>query len=302
MIKTSYQDLIDSRDKYDSMLLSLGVKQKQNRWDEAYKLVQQLENVRMQNKTDEIDIKTFGRMRFALTDLNNLNLILDCFEGDISEVFRNKFKDMLGGSINQVEEVSTSSCPRDTQFELLMCAKFREKGFNAQLGKINPDIVVKINGRKYGFECKRIFNFNQGAVQRNIEKAIDQLNNSFLDKDYSKRGLPLLCIDRYVTGGDKILNALDENSVRSILGGQIQEFVDNHYRRWNGPKVKDGRIIGVMMFMNITAELKLEGLPVVCHQFGISNNGWAGWSKLLFNDFVTDFANSMGPIEFSKLK
>lgn len=302
MKTTTYQNLINSKTKYDAMLARLDIKNKKNRWDTAYELVNALEVARLNDSIGDIDSVTLGRMRFALTDLDNMNLILDQFSDDESILFKHKFSEILKGAISQVDEISTGSGPRDIQLELLMCAKFRKAGLDAQLGNPHPDILVRVNGKKYGFECKRIFNLNQSSVQKNIEKAISQLNDHFLDKDYSKRGLPLLCIDKFVTGGDKILSAQDESSARSFLGDQIQEFISKYYKRWNGSKIKDGRIIGVMIFMNVTAELKVEGLPVVCHQVGASNNGLAGWSKDLFNDFVVDIASLMGPMDYSKLE
>ncbi|MEO5499649.1 MAG: hypothetical protein ABIR46_04065 [Candidatus Saccharimonadales bacterium] len=301
MRKTSYQTLLNTRSKYDSMLTSLGVVQKNNRWDEAYRLVTKLEQVRVEGTIDELSGEELGRMRFALTDISNLSLILEQFDGDKSPIFESKFKEMLKGSKNQIEESNSSSRARDTQFELLMCARFREVGLRAFLGDIHPDISLEVNGHRYGFECKRIFNFNQGAVQSNIEKAISQLNNYFFDADSTRRGLPILCIDRYITGGDKVLMAHDEASVRKELGDQIEEFVKRHYKRWNGAKAKDGRLIGVLIFMNVTAILNVEGLPVVCHQFGASNSGWAGHFKLMFDDFVNEIASLLGPMDRSRL-
>ncbi len=301
MNKTSYQTLLNTRGIYDSMLASLGIVQKNNRWDEAYRLVDRLEHARVHGTIDEISGDELGRMRFALTELSNLSLILDQFNGDKSPIFVSKFKEMLKGSKDQIEESSSSSRARDTQFELLMCARFREVGLSASLGDVHPDIYLELNGRKYGFECKRIFNFNQGAVQSNIEKAISQLNDYFLDSDPTKRGLPILCIDRYITGGDKVLMAHDETSVRQELGNQIEEFVKRHYKRWNGAKAKDGRLVGVLIFMNITAILNVEGMSVVCHQFGASNSGWAGYYKLMFDDFINEIASLLGPMDRSKL-
>lgn len=301
MLKTSYQTLLNTRSNYDSMLTSLGIVQKNNRWDEAYRLVAKLEQARVEDTVDELSGEELGRMRFALTDISNLSMILEQFDGDNSPIFENKFKEMLKGSKNQSEESNSSSRARDTQFELLICARFREVGLPAFLGDVHPDIYLMVNGRRYGFECKRIFNFNQGAVQSNIEKAINQLNDYFLDTDASKRGLPILCIDRYITGGDKVLMAHDESSVRKELGKQIEEFVKRHYKRWNGTKAKDGRLIGVLIFMNVTAILNVEGLPVVCHQFGASNSGWAGYYKLMFDDFISEVASLLGPMDHSKL-
>jgi hypothetical protein len=301
MEKTSYQELIDSRKKYDRMLTKLAIKNKKNRWVEAYRLVTELENARLNNQQEAIDGKLMGRMRFALTDLSNLNLILDQFADDDSKEFKDKFEEVLGGSFDQTEEINKSSIARDTQFELLMCARFRDVGLVSYLGDIHPDVVVEINGKKYGFECKRIFNFNDHSVQNNIEKAIDQLYTNFVQKNMTNVGLPLICIDRYITGGDKILTAQNAESTRSELGNQIQQFVDRHYKRWNGKKVKHARIIGVLLYMNVTAILRDEAMPVVCQQFGASNNGWVGISRTRFNIFTKEIAKLLGTIDNSKV-
>jgi len=301
METTSFQELIDSKPKYNAMLERLSIKPKNNRWDEAYRLVTELERNRINDSSEEIDGKLLGRMRFALTDLSNLNLILDQFKDEESEVFKEKFNEMLSGSIDQTEETNTASEARNIQFELLMCARFREVGLVSYLGKIHPDVVVVINGIKYGFECKRIFNFNEHSVQNNIKKAINQLYKNFTNKDYRNRGMPLICIDRYITGGDTILTAQNADSARSELGRQIQVFVNKHYRRWNAEKAKDSRIIGAVLYMNVTAILRDEEMPVVCRQFGISNNGLAGVSKEMFDDFVRDIGQLLGPVDTSKV-
>jgi len=301
METTSFQELIDSKPKYNAMLERLSIKPKNNRWDEAYRLVTELERNRINDSSEEIDGKLLGRMRFALTDLSNLNLILDQFKDEESEVFKEKFNEMLSGSIDQTEETNTASKARAIQFELLMCARFRDVGLVSYLGKIHPDVVVVINGIKYGFECKRIFNFNEHSVQNNIKKAINQLYKNFTNKDYRNRGMPLICIDRYITGGDTILTAQNADSARSELGRQIQVFVNKHYRRWNAEKAKDSRIIGAVLYMNVTAILRDEEMPVVCRQFGISNNGLAGVSKEMFDDFVRDIGQLLGPVDTSKV-
>lgn len=301
MKTTSYQELIDTRSSYDAMLERLSIKPKNNRWNEAYKLITELEKNRKDNSIEEIDGELLGRMRFALTDLSNLSLILNQFEDEESEEFKEKFKEMLGGHNDQTKEIDTSSIARDTQFELLMCARFREAGLNSYLGKTHPDVVCVVDGIKYGFECKRIFNFNELSVQSNIKKAIDQLHKNFVNKDFRNRGMPLLCIDRYVTGGDKILKAQNAVSARAELGRQIQVFVDRNYKRWNAGKAKDARIIGALLYMNVTAILEDEGMPVVCEEFGLSNNCWAGESREMFNDFVRDVGKLLGPMNISKL-
>ena len=301
METTSYQQLINSRPKYNAMLERLSIKPKNNRWDEAYRLVIELERNRLNDSPEEIDGKLRGSMRFALTDLSNLNLILDQFEDEESEVFKEKFNEMLSGNIDQTEETNKASVARDTQFELLMCARFREVGLVSYLGKIHPDVVVVVDGIRYGFECKRIFNFNEHSVQNNIEKAINQLYKNFINKNYGNRGMPLICIDRYITGGNTILKAQNADSARSELGRQIQVFVDKYYKRWNAEKAKDSRIIGTVLYMNVTAILIDEEMPVVCQQFGVSNNGWAGVSKEMFNEFVRDIGQLLGPMDTSKV-
>lgn len=299
MKTTSYQQLIDSRPKYDAMLERLLIKPKNNRWDEAYRLVIELERNRLNDSIEEIDGKLLGRMRFALTDLSNLDLILDQFEDEESEVFKEKFNEMLSGNIDQTEETSIASIARDTQFELLMCARFREVGLASHLGKVHPDVVVVVDGIRYGFECKRVFNFNEHSVQNNIEKAINQLYKNFVNKEPRNRGMPLICIDRYITGGNTILTAQNADSARSELGRQIQVFVDKYYRRWNAGKAKDAKIIGVLLYMNVTAILRDEDMSVVCQQFGVSNTGWAGISREMFNDFVKDIGQLLGPMDRS---
>lgn len=301
----SYQKLIDSKNKYISTIERLGLKNQRNRWIVAYELVAHLEEARLLGKLEEIDDATLGRMRFALTDLDNMLMILVQFEGDTTPLFKKKFKEMLGGADSQVDEIATgsSSLARNTQFELMMCARFKEIGLDARLCDPNPDILVRVNGRSYGFECKRIFSTTSRAISEHVEKAISQLNERFLDDDYSKRGMPLLGIDRHITGGDKILVAKDEESARRKLGDEIEQFDRRYSHLWKGMKKSQGeRLIGVMIYINMTTSLESESMQVVSRHFGASNSGWTRYGRQMFNEFIGDMAQFLGPLSITERK
>lgn len=301
MKTTSYQTLIDSRSKYEAMLKRLNIKDKRNRWTMAYDLVNQLEAARQGGTIDNIPNMLMGRIRFALTDLDNMLMILDQFAKEESDLFKKKFIEMLKGSDSQASEISTDRS-RDAQLELMMCARFREVGLDAQLCDPHPDILIRVNSRKYGFECKRIFSTSDQAVQKHVKKAINQLNDNFLDDDFTKRGIPLLCIDRHITGGNKVLDAKDEEASRKQLGHEIEQFINKHRRHWAGlHKAKQERVIGVMIYINMTTILKVEAMQVVSQQSGANNSGWTRWGEQMFQEFIDDIAQHLGPINQTTL-
>lgn len=283
------------------MLKRLNIKSKRNRWIVAYELVSQLENARQNRTIDNIPGTLLGKMRFALTDLDNMLMILDQFAREESDLFKKKFAEMLKGSDSQASEISTDRS-RDVQLELMMCARFREVGLDAQFCDPHPDILITANGRKYGFECKRIFSTNDQAVQKHIEKAISQLDNNFLDEDFTKRGMPLLCIDRHITGGNKVLDAKDEETSRKRLGYEIKQFICKHRRHWAGlRRAKQERMIGVMIYINMTTILKTEAMQVVSRQSGANNSGWTRWGEQMFQEFINDIAQHLGPMDQTTL-
>jgi hypothetical protein len=297
MKTNTYKELIDSQVEYFSTLERLEIRPKHTRWDIAYGLIRDLETARVQGKMDEINPKVMGRMRFALTDIYNLMTILEQFKDDKSILFKKKFVEILRGSDSQIDETADTNKARNTQFELMMCARFKEVGLDSVLCNSNPDILVRVNGRKYGFECKRVFSQSGKSIESNARSAILQLNESFLDDDFTKRGLPLIGIDRHISGGDQLLEAKNEDNSRSRLGHEIENFIEDHRRHWVGAsKVKQERILGVLVYINMTTLLREEGIQVVSHQFGVNNSGWTLYGTQLFQEFLDDIVALLGPV------
>lgn len=295
MKTTSYQTLIDTRSQYSSMLERLGIKAKQNRWTVAYDLVERLESARIADDYSDISPELMGRMRFALVDIGVMKLILEQFSSDDSKVFKNKFREMLNGAENRALEIASKSRPRDTQLELVVCARFRQVGLDAILCDPHPDILVRVGSRKYGFECKRIFSTDEAAIRKRIHEAIDQLNTYFfIDKDNSKRGMPLLALERHLSGGDKILSAGAEDSYIARISHEVDEFVAKYNSNWVGKNVaKNKRMLGVSVLMQIAGSLEKEEMVVESMYFGFSNSYWSESGEKMFKKFVKDIANHL---------
>lgn len=304
MNTVSFQELINSRLMYDEALVRLRIKPKRNRWIVAYELAKELEENRIAGTIEKIDGERLGRMRYALTDLDGMRSILMQFKNDTSPLFREKFKKILDGSESSVDELSTNNEPRNTQLELMICARLKEVGLDAELGHINPDILVRANGRTYGIECKRIFIGSERSIRDNTKKAIEQLNNHFLDdRDFTKRGVVLLGIDRIYTKGEKILISSDENSVLSGLGEEVERFIKANRHNWHGvEKITNEQICGVFVHMSVTTLLTSPDMQVVANQFGVNNTYWTMWGEQMFSELVTDIAQFLGVVSIGGSK
>lgn len=70
--------------------------------------------------------------------------------------------------------------PRNIQFELFMAACLFARGYRNIDFFERPDVAVTINGRVYGFECKRVTGSPIKRLVPNVNKAANQLANSVI--------------------------------------------------------------------------------------------------------------------------
>lgn len=294
MTTQSFEELIALKRPLTTLLDKLGLQlHKSNRWSVAFDLVEKLNEARLAGTIEEISAVELGTMRFALLDLSELGTILESLtEDDDAEILRLKFNLLMSGSPDRTKESDVNSVARDTQLELVLNARFRKAGLKSKLCEPHPDIVIEMDDRSYGVECKRVFSQNTNAVKRNVEKAATQLRDHYLNTD--KHGFVAIGVERHLTGGDKILQSKSELSARVFLSNEVEVFCNSYGPRWsNQTTMKDERVAGILVYMSFAGLVEDEGIPIHATQVGVTNCYWTPYSRINFNLLEKDIAVPM---------
>jgi hypothetical protein len=298
-MKTSkYEELLADQVRLERLLLKLGIKpSSNNRWVDAYNLVKRLNESRLVGNADKLSPQEMGRMRFALLDLSEMRDILDTTADVEPKILRPKFEILLTGAADRTTEVSSNTRSRDIQLELVIYSVLKRAGLKASLSDPNPDIMVDSGAIQYGMECKRIFTSNSNAVVTAAANAAAQLRRTHISDN--RHGIIALGIDRFITGGDKVLESESELAARVFLAEQIENFIETHGRRWTGTKIiKDERIAGILIYMSVMGTAIDENIPFHGTQIGFTNINWTRWGarnfKLATSDIVDPLLNAAG--------
>jgi hypothetical protein len=139
------------------------------------------------------DLRTWHR---SLLELSDLHLIVNelCRPPEVMG-WRKAFQQIVSGEPIPIDEVKHSRS-RDIQFELVTAAMLRAAGYEIELAE--PDVVVKVQKRKYGVAAKRPRSF--GNLDKVVKDADAQIGRSghdgFIALDLSSLLNPL---DRPIT-------------------------------------------------------------------------------------------------------
>ena len=122
---------------------------------------------------------------FALKELTEIVSIFEFAQMQIKTIrpeekdtFKSKLKSILRGPAMTHDETPESSHARNYQFELRLAAKFYDAGYTNISYDSGHDLVVKIRGRKYAIECKRVTTDKTEVLIKRTNIAIEQLVNN----------------------------------------------------------------------------------------------------------------------------
>lgn len=122
------------------------------------------------------------------------------------------------------------SYPYDTTFlyhkwgSLHLYVKLAKASYDTSLN-IHPDILVKINGREYAIECKRIFSEN--SLIRNILDAREQLRKHSLNKR-NQLGIIAMSMTRSIHAGNRKLVTETIEQASAIASNKINDVYQKH--------------------------------------------------------------------------
>lgn len=293
MRTTTFEHLVSIEPDFNNFLSSLGIKSVlPNRWNECFKLVQELNKARASDTVDDIDPARFGLMRFALLDLQELEIILKGVSDESNtELVKKKFILLLQGVQDRTVEAQ-NTVARDTQFELVLYSELKCAGFQVALRDPNPDLEIKLWPISYGIECKRIFSTDDNSMIRNIRAASSQLRNNYIRKN--KHGIIAISVDRFLTGENKQVQAFNEQDARTFMSSQVERFVNEYGNRWNNPAIIDNdSICAIIIYMSFIGSLDTENIVSRMAYKGISNTRKSINGKRQFNRFKADIASPL---------
>jgi len=275
-----FDDILESLDRLDSWLVSLGIQPKIDRWHEAAKMVRRAraerEKVERGGPRSEIDNYVHGLFE-AMEALE----IFRAFSGERSQALKEKLERALAGPIAPPDEQPKNSAGRNAMFELFLAADWKNRGLPVELGE--PDILVRLAGIPFLVECKRPF--YEGSVWPNIEDASRQLGKE-LDKPGNEdaRGIVAISLSRVFTQNDLVCFA-SEDEGRRLITQELLAMVARHHEAWRIKQFLkfNARIVAVMFHLAVPWDIGGERLVHATRshfvQAGQDREGWRLLSK-----------------------
>lgn len=269
MIKHSFQELIDLRKDFDSLLTDLDLKVKSNdRIHQAFTLIEFAEKDRKDDQKakdfmkDDIRRKKFY---FSLLDIAELREIIKYSSKLNKEILKEKIKKYTKGNILPSEETTNNNEAKNIGFELSLTSKFISDDYNAILCKDNPDILIKMKNCRYLIECKRVF--SESGIEHAIEDGKNQLNRILKNKnDY---GIIALSFSRTKTANDMMFFCKDENDARLQMDNLFLSFIQKNQRFWK--QITNNKIIAVLLHFSSLIGFNSD-LPLSTSNFIVLNN------------------------------
>lgn len=231
-------------------------------------------------------------MRFAILDLQELEIILKSVSDESNtELVKKKLKLLLQGVQDRTVETQ-NTVARDTQFELVFYSELKCAGFQVVLRDPNPDLEINLCPISYGIECKRIFCTDDNSMIRNIRAASSQLRNNYIRNN--KHDIIAISVDRFLTGGNKQIQAFNEQNARTFMSSQVERFVNEYGNRWNNPVIIDNdNICAIIIYISFIGSLDTENIESRMTYRGISNTRKSINGMRQFNRFKADIASPL---------
>ena len=126
-----------------------------------------------------------------------------------------------------------------------MLCDYLSQGMDASLGEPNPDIILRVNGRTYNIECKRVISPTQ--VEKNFKAAVKQILPVLALKSETERGVIAISITRLMHGASEVLDAQDPESGFEFNKQALRDFVLEYRHTWfNHRTLTDDRVPAII--------------------------------------------------------
>jgi hypothetical protein len=172
-------ELVKTGRSFLNWAASMGIRTGNGNWLEnsvkKIELISKVKSITEQRKLAESLYDDLVDNQHSISDLLHLSFIHDNLGAQDQRILKIKLTDTLKGASTTRHELPTNTQPRDTMFELSVCARLNWRGFQAYLFDPNPDLIVRYRGTRIAIECKRVF--SKKSIDYHIEKANEQLRD-----------------------------------------------------------------------------------------------------------------------------
>lgn len=269
MIKHSFQELINLQKDFDLLLTQLSLKIKTNdRIHQSFKLIEMAERDRKDDQKAKDFMKNELRRKkfyFSLLDIAELREILKYSSQLNNKILKEKIKKYIKGNILPSEETINNNEAKNIGFELSLTSKFISDGYQADLCKNNPDILVNVDKNRYLIECKRVF--SESGIESAVEDGKNQLNRTL--KNENDFGIIAISFSRIKTASDMMVVCSDENDARQQMDALFLSFIEKNQRFWR--RINNKQIIAVLLHFSSLIGFDNE-LPLSTSNFIVLNN------------------------------
>lgn len=284
MIKHSFQELIEMKHDFDSLLVDLDIKIKlDDRIHQSFRLIELAEKERKNDQTAKEFMKNELRRKkfyFSLLDISELKEIIKYSTCLDKNILKEKIKKYIKGNILPSEETINNNEAKNIGFELSLVSKFISDGYNAVLCKDNPDILVSIENRRYFIECKRVF--SESGIESAVEDGKCQLIRTLGDNN--DFGIIAISFSRTKISDDMMMLCQDERDANNRLDLLFASFILKNQRYWK--KIRNQKIIAVLLHFSSLIGFGDSELPLSTSNFIALNNVFDDGS---FNKMAYDF-------------
>jgi hypothetical protein len=275
MQRLQFDEILESLDKLDSWLISLGIQPKTDRWHQAAKTVRAAKEQRERVERGETRLMVENYVH-GLFEAIEAHEIFRAFSGEASQPLKEKVQRALSGPIAPPDEQPRNSAGRNAMFELSLAADWKNHGLSVEVGE--PDIFLYIAGSPFLVECKRPFSGN--SIWPNIEDSAKQLGRD-LDRPENclARGIVAISLGRALTQNNLICCA-QVGEAKQAVGKALRAMIAEHQEEWRLKTFRHfhPRIVAVMFHLAVPWDLNGETLAHMAgahfFQAGIDHVGW----------------------------
>lgn len=219
MEKTSYVDVLRSRDTLDLLLNQLSIPIVNNdRLHTAFNNLERLNNVHQDDLKYRDLFNKLGSdvLGSSLNDAFIIHSILPYIQDIDPKILKSKFQKILSGTLLH-EETKDSNEARNYLFELFLYTTFKKVNMNIEMHDPNPDLLLKCGVRNYHIECKRLSSDSEARLEENIKKAVKQINFSLKNKSPTTYGVIAISIDFIMTKNNEGIFNFEDNEEASLF-------------------------------------------------------------------------------------
>jgi len=251
-----YREIVDDLVALEGWLTKLGLRRGPDRLRGVVANIREIEKARSEGKLLTLNAHPrLDELVWSLVEGQEFAEIFRGVLGDDPQTIKRLMQKALGGPLHPLAETRVSNVARNTNFELILAARLRQKGASVALGEL-ADLVIAAPGSRLYVECKRPL-FEQN-IRRRVEQARGQLKQRFAadSSNASVGGLVAVSISKVLNPGSKIFVVSEEKDLQSLTE-DVKRIHQQHGEDYD--RLVDPRMIGMLYHIFTPAFVRKTG-------------------------------------------